>query len=204
MRAVRPNSVIATTTVSFQRGPSSLSNAANAPSRPPSNCARRPVAPPSLAWVSQPSKASAPMRGPSSAAISRAAPSAALRINERDVAAGLERLHALLGRHAVGVESGLQRARRARDRRGRRGPSAARRDRRSAAADRRAPSRGSARRRAPPAAPSRRPRARPALRPDRLEASAATARLSQPLSTWPGAGMPLSRTSWPSKCERSR
>ena len=31
-----------------------------------------------------------------------------------------------------------------------------------------------------------------------------SARLSQPLSARPGRGRPLSSTSWPSKCERSR
>ena len=34
--------------------------------------------------------------------------------------------------------------------------------------------------------------------------SAASARLSQPLSAAPGLGTPLSSTSCPSKCERSR
>src|SRR5674476_436081 len=68
MRAVRPNSVATTTTVSRQRAPNPLSNSASAPSSPDSSCASRPTGPPSLAWVSQPSKASAAIRGPSSAA----------------------------------------------------------------------------------------------------------------------------------------
>ncbi len=33
---------------------------------------------------------------------------------------------------------------------------------------------------------------------------AASARLSQPDGEWPGRASPLSSTSWPSKCERSR
>ena len=76
MRAVRPNSVATTITVSRQRAPRPVSNSASAPSSPPSNCASRPTGPPSLAWVSQPSKASAAIRGPSSADISLAAPRA--------------------------------------------------------------------------------------------------------------------------------
>ena len=80
MRAIRPNSVIATIAVSFQTGPSPDSNASNAASSPERSCAKRPVAPPSLTCVSQPSNASAAIRGPSSAAMSLAAPSAARRM----------------------------------------------------------------------------------------------------------------------------
>src|ERR1700682_1588532 len=43
MRAVRPNSVTATTAVSFQSGPRPFWISSKAPSRPPSNCARRPA-----------------------------------------------------------------------------------------------------------------------------------------------------------------
>jgi hypothetical protein len=68
MRAVRPNSVTMATTVSRQASFISISIAAMAPSSAPSNIASRPLITPSAAWVSQPSKASAPMRGPSARA----------------------------------------------------------------------------------------------------------------------------------------
>ena len=77
MRAVRPNPVTATMNVSRHLSPRPFSNSPKAPSRPDSNCARRPRGPPSLACVSQPSKASAATRGPSGAASRRAAPRAA-------------------------------------------------------------------------------------------------------------------------------
>ncbi len=133
MRAVRPNSVATTTTVSRQRAPSPLSNSASAPSRPPSNCASRPVAPPSLAWVSQPSKASAAMRGPSSAAISLAAPRATSRIAAGAIDAGL-RLHVVALRGLVELQAGGERLGRAPDRAGCRDRSAASRCRRRPAA----------------------------------------------------------------------
>ena len=55
----------------------SVSIAAMAPSSAPSSVASRPSSAPSLAWVSQPSKASAPMRGPSARARNFAAVPAA-------------------------------------------------------------------------------------------------------------------------------
>ena len=68
-----------------------------------------PTGPPSLAWVSQPSKASAPIRGPSSAAISFAAPRATSRIAADAVGAGLW-LHVVALRGLVEREALLQRA----------------------------------------------------------------------------------------------
>ena len=50
----------------------------------------------------------------------------------------------------------------------------------------------------PTAKASRPPRARP------VGCSEASARLSQPVSVAPGLPSPLSKTSWPSKWERSR
>ena len=118
-------------------------------------CARRPTGPPSLAWVSQPSKASAAMRGPSSAAISLAAPRATCRICA-DLVAGL-RLHVVAAARPSPAEGPATARPPARDRgddRDRRGAS---RCRRRLAAAPPAPSRRSAHCRAAPAAWSARP-----------------------------------------------
>src|SRR3954468_20763256 len=77
MRAVRPNSVMMATTVSRQASPMFGSIPASAPSRAPKRLASWPEAAPSLMWVSQPMKPTAPTRGPSGLARKRPAVPAA-------------------------------------------------------------------------------------------------------------------------------
>ena len=198
IRAVRPNSVTTATTVRFQAAPMPVSIAANAPSSAPSRAASRPSTAPSSAWVSQPSKASAPTRGPSGGAMNLAA----LPAEFGEIGA-----HRGAGPCAPGASAFAAACpcrRRARWPRGRcvpqaRGPaphrcgdkdraaaSGCRRSRAaSAAASRTAPAPG----RAPPAASPGRPRRRClADRRGRPVRVAASARLSQPVSAAPGLG----------------
>ena len=140
-------------------------SAGQAPARTPRTRrrARRAVAPagrsapPSLAWVSQPSKASAAMRGPSSAAISFAAPRAASRMAPAPScrAACCRRLRGLVELQAVRQRLRQRRIALAVEIR-----AAASRCPRRPAAARPAPSRPSARHRAGSAARSGRPQAR--------------------------------------------
>src|SRR5262245_48802803 len=214
MRAVRPNSVMTATTVSLQASAMAFSIAAMAVSSAPSRAASCPSAAPSLMCVSQPTKPAAPTRGPSGCARYFAAAPAVVATYSRRRAMPAPGASPSRG---VIVSMPPSRARLNKARR----PSNARASlvsvwrerssrriwvsslagsRRCGAHDITGAGPRTTRGVTGPTAKALRPRGltRPSASSDD------SARLSQPLSVLPGLASPLSSTSWPSKCERSR